>query len=304
MNAAANRAGDWLRELRAPFLPSSAAAVFVGAALAWQRTGVWHWGLFVACLAGVGCLHAGANVLNDYGDHRGGSDALNTEFIHPFTGGSRLIQQGRMRPAEVLCLGAGLLCAGLAIGLALTLRRDPGLLPFLAAGLAAGIGYSLPRVGWAARGMGEVAIAIAFGILPVAGTYRVLTGAVTHEAFSTALPVAVLISAVLFVNQFPDARADAAAGKRHWVVRLGRRRAARVYAAMMALGPCLLPLGAALGLLPGALAWAALPGLLGIPAVRRVLRHYDAPDRMAPANALTIAVHLATCVLMGLLLLF
>lgn len=66
----------------------------------------------------------------------------------------------------------------------------------------------------------------------------------------------------------------------------------------------LLPLGAALGLLPGALAWAALPGLLGIPAVRRVLRHYDAPDRMAPANALTIAVHLATCVLMGLLLLF
>ena len=59
MNAAANRAGDWLRELRAPFLPSSAAAVFVGAALAWQRTGVWHWGLFVACLAGVGCLHTG-----------------------------------------------------------------------------------------------------------------------------------------------------------------------------------------------------------------------------------------------------
>jgi hypothetical protein len=72
----------------------------------------------------------------------------------------------------------------------------------------------------------------------------------------------------------------------------------------MALGPCLLLLGAAIGLIPGVLAWAAIPGLLGIPAVRRVLRHYDDPARLVPANALTIVVHLATCALMGLLLLF
>ena len=303
MSAAAARAGDWLRELRAPFLPASAAAVFVGAALAWHRSGRWHWGLFGACLAGVGCLHAGANVLNDYCDHRSGNDACNTAFIRPFTGGSRLIQQGRLRPAEVLGLGLGLLAAGLAVGLVLAIRHDPGLLGFLAAGLVAGIGYSLPRIGWAARGAGEGVIAVAFGLLPVAGTYRVLTGAVTREACLAALPVAVLIGAVLFVNQFPDAPADAATGKRHWVVRLGRRRASRVYAAAMATGPALLPLLAALRLVPGALAWAALPGLLGIPAVRRVLRHYDEPGRMAPANALTIAVHLATCAAMGLLLL-
>jgi 1,4-dihydroxy-2-naphthoate octaprenyltransferase len=296
-------AGDWFRELRAPFLPASAAAVCVGAALAWHRAGVWHGGLFAACLAGVGCLHAGANVLNDYCDHRSGNDACNTAFIRPFTGGSRLIQQGRLRPAAVLGLGAGLLGAGFAIGLALALRRDPGLLLYLGAGLAAGIGYSLPRIGYAARGAGEGVIAAAFGLLPVTGTYRVLTGAVTREACLAALPVAVLIGAVLFVNQFPDAPADAATGKRHWVVRLGRRRASRVYAAAMATGPALLPLLAALRLVPGALAWAALPGLLGIPAVRRVLRHYDEPGRMAPANALTIAVHLATCAAMGLLLL-
>ena len=303
MSAAAARAGDWLRELRAPFLPASAAAVFVGAALAWHRTGRWHWGLFGACLAGVGCLHAGANVLNDYCDHRSGNDACNTAFIRPFTGGSRLIQQGRLPPAGVLGLGLGLLAAGLAVGLVLALRRDPGLLGFLAAGLVAGIGYSLPRIGWAARGAGEGVIAVAFGFLPVAGTHRVLAGVVTREACLAALPVAVLIGAVLFVNQFADAPADAATGKRHWVVRLGRRRASRVYAAAMALGPALLPLLAAFRLVPGALAWAALPGLLGIPAVRRVLRHYDEPGRMAPANALTIAVHLATCAAMGLLLL-
>ena len=297
-------AGDWLRELRAPFLPASAAAVFVGAALAWHRAGVWHGGLLAACLAGVGCLHAGANVLNDYCDHRSGNDACNTAFIRPFTGGSRLIQQCRLRPVTVLGLGAGLLVAGFAIGLVLALRRDPGLLLFLGAGLAAGIGYSLPRIGWAARGAGEGVIAAAFGLLPVTGTYRVLTGAITREACLVSLPVAVLIGAVIFVNQFPDAAADAATGKRHWVVRLGRRRAARVYAAAMALGPCLLLLGAVRGLLPGVLAWAALPGLFGIPAVRHVLRHYDDPARMAPAHALTIVVHLATCALMGLLLLF
>ncbi len=299
---AAGRPGAWLRELRAPFLPASAAGVFVGAALAYHQSGRWNWGLFWACLAGVVCLHAGANVLNDYCDHLSGNDACNVDFVRPFTGGSRLIQQGRLRPGEVLGLGVALLAAGLLIGVYLAWRQGPLLLAFLALGLAAGIGYSLPRVGWASRGAGEAAIAVAFGLLPVTGTFLVLTGTLTRAACLLSLPVSVLVAAVVFVNQFQDCRADAATGKRHWVVRLGRRRAARVYAAGMTLGVILLPLGAGLGLIPGSLAWAALPGVLAIPAARRVLRHYDDPARMSPANALTIVVHLAICALMGALL--
>ena len=47
--------------------------------------------VLLACVA-----HAGANVLNDYHDARNGADAANTEGLYPFTGGSRLIQQGQV----------------------------------------------------------------------------------------------------------------------------------------------------------------------------------------------------------------
>lgn len=305
MKPAARRA-IWVywRELRAPFLPASGLAVCLGASLVRYQTGRWDWPLVLACLFGVGALHAGANVLNDYGDHRSGNDATNTTFVRPFTGGSRLIQQGLLRPGAVLVYGLALLGLGTAVGLWLASRQGSGVLLFLAAGLAAGLGYSVPRIGWAANGAGEIVTGLAFGLLPVAGTCYLLGGAVPAEAILLALPVTLLIAAVLFINQFQDSPADAAAGKRHWVVRLGRRRAARVYVALIVLWMPLLLVGAAWRGLPDALGWALVPGILAPPAARLALRHYDHPAELAPANALTIALHhLVTAALCAILLL-
>jgi 1,4-dihydroxy-2-naphthoate octaprenyltransferase len=288
--------------LRAEFLPASALAVFVGAALAFHDTGLWSGWLFLVCVIGVCALHAGANVLNDYFDHRSGNDAINTDFIRPFTGGSRLIQQGVLRPNEVLGLGAALLGVGVGVGSYLAFRAGPGVLAFLALGVLAGVGYSIPLVGLAARGAGETTVALAFGVLPVTGAYFVQTGTVSVRALVLSLPVAVLIAAVLFINQFPDCRADRAVGKRHWVVRLGPARAARGYVVLMGLWIAILLLGAGSGLIPSFLAWAALPGLLAIPASRRLLRHCDTPAAQAPAHALTILMHLAVTVSLGTML--
>jgi 1,4-dihydroxy-2-naphthoate octaprenyltransferase len=290
------------QELRAEFLPASALAVFVGAALAFYDTGHWRGWLFLVCVIGVCALHAGANVLNDYFDHRSGNDAINTDFIRPFTGGSRLIQRGVLRPNEVLGLGAALLGVGVGVGVYLVVQAGAGVLPFLALGVLAGVGYSIPRIGLAARGAGEATVALAFGVLPVTGAYYVQTGTVTARALVLSLPVAVLIAAVLFINQFPDSRADRAVGKRQWVVRLGLKRAARGYVALMGLWVGLLLLGAAAGMIPAFLAWAALPGLLAIPASRRVLRHFDTPAALAPAHALTILMHLAVTAALGTML--
>src|SRR5690606_4781203 len=104
----------------------------------------------------------------------------------------------------------------------------------------------------AALGAGEVVTGLAFGLLPVAGTCYVLGGTVPPEAILLALPVTLLIAAVLFINQFQDSAADAAVGKRHWVVRLGRRRSARVYVALLVLWMPLLLAGTAWRGLPGA----------------------------------------------------
>jgi len=288
--------------MRLEFLPASVLPVFVGAALAFYRMGVWNWPLFVGCVFGVGAIHVGANVLNDYFDHCSGGDAANREFVRPFTGGTRLIQQGVLAPRTVLRMGLACLAAGVLVGIYLVFRVGPGVLWFMAPAAAAALAYSVPRVGLASLGLGEPAVAIVFGVLTVMGSYFVQTGVVSAESFWVSLPIAVLIVAVLFINQFQDFRADREVGKRNWVVRLGRRRSAYVYAFLMALSIALLLGGAAAGLFPGFLAWAALAGVLAVPAVRRTLKEFEHPAALAPANAATIAMHTVVSFAIGALL--
>ena len=293
------RAGALVRELRAEFLPASLLAVFVGTALAFYRTGRWDWTLFAACLAGVGAIHSGANVLNDYFDHLGGTDAINTAYVRPFTGGSRLIQQGRLSPRAVRALGLALLAAGGFIGLLLVAVRGIGVLLFLAPAIAIGLAYSVPRVGLAARGLGEAAVALAFGVLAVTGSYFVQTGRFSAEACFVSLPLAMLVAAVLFINQFQDYYADRATGKRNGVVRLGLRRASHVYAGMLAAGVLLPAVEAAIGVVPAPLAWASLATLLAYPTACHALLYYARPRRLVIANALTVATHALSAILAG-----
>lgn len=287
------------QELRAAFLPASLLSVFVGTALAFYLTGRWHWPLFLACVGGVGAIHAGANVLNDYFDHLGGSDAANTEFVRPFTGGSRLIQQGRLTPREVRAFGLALLAVGAVIGLSLVWWRGIGVLVFLVPAVVVSAAYSVPRVGLAARGLGEIAVALAFGVLGVTGSYYIQTGQVSSEAFFVSLPLAVLVGAVLFINQFQDYAADRATGKRNWVVRLGRQRAARVFAFVLTLGVLLPVAEVVAGLVPTPMIWAVWAVLAAFPAISCARRNFDDPVRLSPANALTGITHAAVAIIVG-----
>jgi 1,4-dihydroxy-2-naphthoate octaprenyltransferase len=291
-----------LQELRAPFFSASIVPVLVGSACACYRTGQWHWPLFCWTMLGVVCIHAGANVANDYFDHLNGNDAANADFIHPLTGGSRMIQNKRLTPIEVLCLSMGCFAAGGAIGLYLFLAVGPPVLWFGLIGIAGGFFYSAPPANLSARGLGEPVIALLFGVLPTMGAYYVQTRHFSWDVLILSLSVAVLILLVLFINQFQDYRADAAVGKCTWVVRLGRHRAAQFYALLMGLWP--LPIFAVVsaGWYPAWLLLALAPGLIASWTVPRVLRYYDQPQALAPANALTIALHASVGVIMVLVL--
>lgn len=299
-----SRTQTLFHELRAAFLPASLLAVFVGTALAFYRTGHWHWPLFLACVGGVGAIHGGANVLNDYFDHLGGSDAANTEFVRPFTGGSRLIQQGKLTPREVRAFGLALLAVGVVIGLSLVRWRGIGVLAFLVPAILVAVAYSVPRVGLAARGLGEAAVALAFGVLGVMGSYFVQTGQLSAEAFFVSLPLAFLVGAVLFINQFQDYAADRATDKRNWVVRLGRQRAARVFAFVLTLGVLLPAAEVVSGLAPTPLIWATGSVLFACPAILCARRHFDDPARLTPANALTVVTYAVVAISAGGALVF
>ncbi|MDD3642052.1 MAG: 1,4-dihydroxy-2-naphthoate octaprenyltransferase [Candidatus Krumholzibacteria bacterium] len=283
----------YLRELRARFLTVSVLPVILAVAVARHETGRWDPLLAVLTLAGAALLHLGANTINDWFDHRSGNDVINVDFASPFTGGSRLIQEGLISPRGVLALSLSLMAAACAVGAALTVMRGPLILLFGAVGMLLGILYTEPRAILAGRGLGELAILAAFGLIAV-GAYWVQTGTVTAQGIVAPLPLALLTTAIIIINEFQDMRADGATGKRTLVVRLGGAKGAVLFAAVM-LGSYLPTVaGVAAGIMPR---WTLL-GLASLPLAARAIAvaasSYDDPRRMAPANAATILCHLAT----------
>lgn len=288
------------RELRAEFLAASVVPVLLGAAIAHYRTGAFDAGLLALTLLGVVFIHLSSNISNDYFDHRSGNDILNTQFVRPFTGGSRLIQDGLIAPRTVFAMSLVFAAAAIAVGVVLTALRGPLIVVLGAIGLLGGFFYVAPPVNLASRGLGEIVIGLNFGVLTVMGSYFVQARAVSAESFVASLPLAGLIAAVVFINEFQDMNADARVGKRTLVVRLGLPRASRFFEWLVILSYAPIVIGVGARLIPPAalLGLGSLP--LAIGAAARARWAYGSPKELAPANARTILAHMFT----GLLLSF
>jgi 1,4-dihydroxy-2-naphthoate octaprenyltransferase len=187
---------------------------------------------------------------------------------------------------------------GAILGLALVTVRGFDIVVFGVVGFLLGFLYTAPPFRLAHRGLGELAVGLGFGPLIVVGSYFVQTGRWSMEAFYASLPVALLITAVLYINEFPDKYWDAKTGKRTWIVRLSSNAANNVYLFMALAAYTIIILGVITRIMPV----ATLLGLLTFPMARRAFntlrRHHAYPYRLIPANATTIFIHLLT----GLLL--
>ena len=176
-------------------------------------------------------LHLGANLINDYYDSFG-SDPLNRN-VTPFSGGSRVIQNRELDADIVKTLAYFFLAVGAVCGLALIYAGRAWVAVFGSLGLLAGFCYSASPVALMSLGLGEFLIFLAFGPLLSLGAYYVQTDKLAPVGAAVGLPLAFLITAIIWINEFPDLEADVAAAKRHLVSRLGLRLSRWVYAALM-----------------------------------------------------------------------
>ncbi|GAB4118859.1 MAG: 1,4-dihydroxy-2-naphthoate polyprenyltransferase [Sideroxydans sp.] len=297
----ANPVARYFAATRPAFLTASLMAFLIGLAT------VWHDGEDLeALLALVTFLfallaHAGVNVLNDYYDALNGTDAQNTERIFPFTGGSRFIQNGVLTMAQTRNFGFALMACVAAAGLWLMVHAAPQLFYIGIAGLFIGWAYSAPPFRLNSRGWGELCVAAGFLAITVGADFVQRKG-FAAAPFIAGLPYALLVTNLLYINQFPDRAADTAAGKLHWVARLEISKARWGYALIVTLAYLWLVAGVLLGWLPvlALLALFALP--LSIKAARELLQHAAQPQQLADAIKLTIGAMMAHGALLSLAL--
>jgi 1,4-dihydroxy-2-naphthoate octaprenyltransferase len=285
---------------RAPFLTAIITPLIFGTALAYRTTGEVDWLRFVVALIGLAAAHAGANLFNDYFDYMLGADQKNRHRSQ-FSGGSPHLVEGREKSRTFLLMALAATGVALAAGGVLMWLVDGGPGPVLwltLAGLGLGFFYTAPPMKLAYRGVGELCVFLGFGPLPVLGAWYIQTGFLGAVPFVASLPLSMLITNIIWINQFPDWESDRAAGKHHLVVRMGRSLARWVY---HGLGFGAFVLIALFSLKPLFGAWGFL-GLVALPAVvaaSMVLhRRFEEPAALLPAQGLTIVAHLATGILL------
>ena len=169
-----------------------------------------------------------------------------------------------------------------AIGLVLLATHgSTALLVIGVVGFIVSLGYTAPPLKFVYRGLGEIAVAIGFGPMMLLGAYVVQTGgALSWEPFVASIPVALLVALILYVNEIPDRRGDALAGKRTLPVRFSRQVVISGYNVAVAAAYVALVVGVVAGILPV----PTLLMLLTIPMARRVSRR-PRPELRQPVRA-------------------
>ena len=290
----------WLRALRAPFFVGTLVPAAFGAAYARYSGYPFNWGLFGLTMLGTALANAGCNLANDYFDHRSGDDLLTRAT--PFSGGSKVIQEGLLSPAQVR--NAGIVSLSLCAAIGLYLNAVTGGRTLLVVGIIGIIiawFYTAPPLRFGSRsGVGEIVCVLGCGPVIAFGAYFVQAKAITWSGLVAGLPIGLLMGLVLFINEFQDVEADAAAGKRTLVVVMGTRAAGRMLGVTLAATYSLIAVLVLTRVLaPASLFVLATLPVAGFAAVRTRRFHADGP-RLLPANAAIVLTHLASGVIMTL----
>jgi 1,4-dihydroxy-2-naphthoate octaprenyltransferase len=269
----------------------------LGAIIAWFITGVYDSMYLALSLAGVVCINAGTNLANDYFDYNSGCDTVDTGFNSPFSGGSGLLPRGILDPKKVHIVSIFFFALASLIGVFLALTVGSVIFAFGVIGIISGYFYTTQI---ATRGIGELIVGINCGPLAVLGSFYVQTQAISLEPLIASIPLGILIIEVLWINEIPDYFADSKAGKKTLVTRIGKKRAADVYAILAGLTYIVILAGVAMSLMPPLVLISLLTAPLALKAVTVARKNYDDPKSLISANATTALVHLFTGILLCL----
>lgn len=244
----------WWLAIRPRTLPAAASGVVMGSAIAW-KDGSFQLlpslaALFVALL-----LQIGSNVANDVYDFERGADTFERH------GPVRVTQARLLTPAQVkrgmwVIFGLAALC-----GLYLAYVRGWVVILIGVAAIISAIAYTGGPFPLGYHGLGDLFVFIFFGLVAVTGTYYVQVASISNAAWWMAIPVGLIITAILVVNNLRDIENDRAAGKRTLAVLMGARASRIEYVLCVGIAYLIIPLLILMNIIPVAslLTWLSLP---------------------------------------------
>jgi 1,4-dihydroxy-2-naphthoate octaprenyltransferase len=242
----AARSGSWLVWVKTarPFtLTAAVSPVLVGTAVAGYE-GTFHPIRFIVTLLSCLFLQIGANFFNEYFDHRYGLDSAES------LGASTVIFTGELAAQQVLLGGIGSFVLAALLGGVLIFTVGPVIILFGLAGLAIAYFYSAKPFKFASRGLGDPLVYLAMGFLMTWGAYFVQIPHWSWRAFAASVPVGLLVTAILNMNNTRDYEDDLKVHKRTLPVRFGRRFGQRYHATLLIGAYIATTIFALVGLLP------------------------------------------------------
>ena len=281
----------WLVAARPATLLASVSPVLVGSGLA-AGDGVFRWDAFAITLLTAVLLNVAVNFANDASDHARGADTVHR------IGPPRAVASGLLSARQVWIGTAVVLALGCAGGIYLAAISGWVVIAIGAAAIVALLAYTGGPWPYGYHGLGELFVFGFFGPAAVVGSRYVHDATIPADAWLLAIPVGLLVTAILVVNNVRDLETDRAAGKRTLAVLIGRAPT-RVLFAVLVLGTFAL-IGGLAGLEVidhGALiALAALP--LAIGPIRAVATE-TAGEGLVAALKATARLHLVVGLLLA-----
>ncbi|NNC40827.1 MAG: 1,4-dihydroxy-2-naphthoate polyprenyltransferase [Acidimicrobiia bacterium] len=216
----------WWQAARPHTLPAAATPVLVGAGLA-TGDGVFRWGPFLAAMFGALAIQVAANFTNDLSDARKGADT-DARIGPPRMVASGIISERQMAAATA----AAFVLASIA-GVYLIVEAGWVIAAIGLTSIVAAIGYVGGPRPYGYRGLGELFVFVFFGLIATVTSRYVHDQSAPLDAWLLAIPVGLLVTAILVANNVRDIETDAEAGKRTLAVIIGRERTRTLFAVLV-----------------------------------------------------------------------
>lgn len=219
----------WIEGARLRTLPVSMAGVLMAVGQALTRTGSLspeQWGWAGVCLLFALLAQIASNFANEYFDYRDGIDGDGR--LGPLRGvAAGIISASSMKRAAMLTLGAACL-----VGLSTVARGGWWLIPVGALIALGALAYSAGPYPMSRHCLGEVAVLVFYGLVPVNLTYYVITLGFSWSVFTLSVGVGLAGAMVILVNNYRDIKSDTLTGKRTLSTVIGPQGSALLYCAL------------------------------------------------------------------------